>query len=90
MKRLTTTEAAKELGVAAETVRSLAKVGYLKAITNSGTHGNGQRMYFDAAEVQAFCEGGAPAAKAYRDHKAALATIRPIKPRGRKSEVTSA
>lgn len=70
MKRMTTTEAASLLGVSGETVRQFAKIGYLTAHTNSGETGVGKRFYFDAAEVAAFAEGGAPAAKTYRETKA--------------------
>ncbi len=70
MTRLTTKEAAAVLRVSTETVRSLAKDrGYLKPITSSGDCGRGQRMYFDAGEVEAFARGGAPAAKAYREER---------------------
>ncbi len=68
MKRISTSEAAKILGVSRESVRVFATFrDYLKPMTNTGDWGRGVRMYFDQAEVEAFARGGAPAAKAYRE-----------------------
>lgn len=82
MKRIGTTEAANRLGFGPEWVRTLVKTKVLSAITMSGSSGTGQRYYFDPGEVDAMAEGGAPAAKAYREAK--MPAIAKKKPRGRK------
>jgi hypothetical protein len=89
MNRVTTTEAAALLNVSTETVRMYAKLGYLTGITADGEFGRGKKMQFDAAEVAAFAEGGAPAAKAYRESRAALKVIPVRKGRGKKRQVVA-
>lgn len=70
IKRITTTEAARRLSITPDIVRGYARIGWLSRSTSSGRSGRGKRMYFDAAEVEAFARGGAPAAKAYREQQA--------------------
>src|SRR5262245_2170649 len=75
--RLTTRKAAEFLAVSPHTIRKYVHLGWLSAVTNSGGRGPGQRYYLNAAEVDAFARGGAPAAEAYRLQR----DNRPIVPR---------
>lgn len=88
MKRISTTEAAKILGVKPDTVRDYASRDFLWSMTRDGTNGHGKRRFFDEDEIHAFARGGIPAAKAYRESKESQVPVR--KGRGKKREVTSA
>lgn len=79
--RIDTAEAARRLGISAETVRNFVHIGWLDGRTNSGERGRGRGFYFDPDEIEAFRQGQAPGARAYREAKALQ-----VKPkRGRKA-----
>lgn len=84
MTRINTAKAAELLGVKAETVRDYVARGYLRAVTNTGTTGNGKRLYFDPDEVKAFVTGGAPAARVYRDSQPIRVSARGRLTRGKR------
>jgi excisionase family DNA binding protein len=86
MKRMTTREAAEELGVSPSMIRAYVHTGILMAHTTSGRRSQGQRYYFDGDEVAAMKRGGAPAAKAYREQQA----NERIKPRRGRRRATAA
>ena len=65
--RIKTRTVAERMDCSVETVRAWANEGYLTWWTPDGTRGKSHDLWFDAAEVEAFIRGGAPAAKAYRE-----------------------
>lgn len=71
VKRITTKSAADILGVSQHTIRDYIRRGMLTGKTTDGSTGFGKRYYLDQFEVDAFADGGALAAKAYRESKTA-------------------
>ena len=69
MKKWKTKKVAEELECSTTMVREYAHQGWLSYTTRSGETGPRQAFYFDPEEVKAFADGGAPAAKAYREAK---------------------
>lgn len=69
VKRLTTKQAAEMLGCELTTIRRWVDLGYLTPWTASGDRRQGQRMQFDPGEIEAFRDGSAPGAEAYRRQK---------------------
>lgn len=66
---MTTREVAEFLDKSPETIRLWANADVISSWTAKGKNGRAQRRYFDRGEVEAFSEGGAIAAAAYRERK---------------------